>query len=245
MSGDFRLPGLQGKVAVVTGHSRGIGHAVAQLLTELGCQVEGLDLPDFDLSNLEQIPTRIDAIAAKHGALHFLVNNAGITNMGDLVETPLSEVHEVIRVNLEAPFALMKAVIPHLIRAGGGAIVNNASDQAFIGKRFSAIYGGTKAALAQITKSAALDWASSGIRVNAVAPGSTDTPMLRTVLKQLHERYPSVYPTDSEAFYRASIPLGRFAAPREIASVICFLLSDASSFITGTTIPVDGGFTAQ
>lgn len=245
MNPDFKLPGLAGKVALVTGHTRGIGAATFQLLQELGCTVEGLDLPDFNLADLEAIPARIDAIAAKHGALHFLVNNAGVTNMGDIVETPLSEVHEVIRVNLEAPFALMKAAIPHLIRAGGGAIVNNASDQAFVGKRFSAIYGGTKAALAQITKSAALDWAAQGIRVNAVAPGSTDTPMLRSVLKQLHERYPDVYPTDSEAFYRASIPLGRFAAPREIASVIAFLLSDAASFMTGTTLPVDGGFTAQ
>jgi NAD(P)-dependent dehydrogenase (short-subunit alcohol dehydrogenase family) len=245
MTSDFRLPGLEGRVALVTGHTRGIGRATFKLLQELGCKVEGLDLPECDLSRLEEIPAQVDTLVRKHGSLHFLVNNAGITNMGDVVETPLHELHEVIRINLEAPFVLMKAAIPHMVRAGGGAIVNNASDQAFVGKRFSAIYGGTKAALAQMTKSAALDWAAQGIRVNAVAPGSTDTPMLRKVLKDLHARYPEVYPTDSEAFYRSSIPLGRFADPREIASSIAFLLSDAASFITGITLPVDGGFTAQ
>lgn len=238
------LPGLRDKIAIVTGHRNGIGAATVRLLEEQGCRVHGFDLPETDLSALDRIASYVDAVAKKEGGLDILVNNAGVTNMGDIVETPLSEVDQVITVNLKAPFLLMKAAIPHLLRRGGGAIVNNASDQAIVGKRFSAIYGASKAALAQLTRSAALDWSPKGIRINCVAPGSTNTPMLRSVLAQLHARYPSQYPADGESFYRSSIPLGRFADPREIAWVIAFLASDAASFITGAVIPVDGGFTA-
>ncbi len=238
------LPGLRDKVAIVTGHRNGIGAATARLLEEHGCRVHGFDLPETDLSKLERIASYVDAVAKNEGRLDILVNNAGVTNMGNIVETPLSEVEQVLTVNLKTPFMLMKAVIPHLLRGGGGAVVNNASDQALVGKRYSAIYGASKAALAQLTRSAALDWSPRGIRINCVAPGSTDTPMLRSVLTQLHERYPTEFPADGETFYRASIPLGRFAEPREIAWVIAFLASDAASFITGAVIPVDGGFTA-
>lgn len=123
--------------------------------------------------------------------------------------------------------------------------MNNASDQALIGKRYSAIYGASKAALAQLTKSAALDWGPRGIRFNCIAPGSADTPMLQSVLSELQTRYPDIYPKDSERLYKESIALGRFAAPKEIAWVAAFLASEASSFITGAVIPVDGGYTAQ
>jgi NAD(P)-dependent dehydrogenase (short-subunit alcohol dehydrogenase family) len=239
------LPGLSGKVAIVTGHAGGIGQAVARLLGELGVRVHGFDLPDIDLSDLRAIAGHVDAVASKEGRLDILVNNAGITNMGDIVETSLEEVEQILTVNLKAPFMLMKAAIPHMLAAGGGAIVNNASDQAFVGKRYSAIYGASKAAIAQLTKSAAMDWSPRGIRVNCVAPGSTDTPMLQRVLHDLHERYPSVYPASSRELYVSSIPLGRFAQPSEIAWVIAFLASDAASFVTGAVIPVDGGFTAH
>lgn len=240
-----KLPGLEGKVAIVTGHKKGIGKAVHELLAEQGARVHGFDLPEADLSDLAAIQGRVDWVAAEEGRLDILINNAGVTNMGDIVETPLEEVEQVLTVNLKAPFMLMKAAIPHILEQGGGAIVNNASDQALIGKRYSAIYGASKAALSQLTKSAAADWSPRGIRVNCVAPGSTDTAMLRRVLAQLHERYPDVYPKDSESFYKESIPLKRFADPSEVAWVMAFLASDAASFITGAILPVDGGFTAQ
>jgi len=239
------LPGLEGKTAIVTGHTRGIGRAVHELLIEHGCIVHGMDLPEHDLRELDRIAGWIDGIAAEAGRIDILINNAGVTNIGDILDTPLAEVDEVLTVNLKAPFMLIKAVLPHMLRQKAGSIVNNASDQALVGKRYSAIYGASKAALAQLTKSAALDWSPHGIRFNCVAPGSTDTPMLRRVLAELHARYPDVYPQDNEGFYKGAVALRRFATPREIAWAIAFLASDAASFLTGAVIPVDGGFTAQ
>lgn len=235
------LPGLDKKVAIVTGHRSGIGEAVAALLREHGVSVHGFDLPEVDLSDLESLGKRVDDIAAQEGRIDILINNAGVTHLGNLLQTTIPEMKNVLAVNLEAPFLLMKAVIPHMVRAGGGAIVNNASDQAFIGKRDSSIYGASKAALAQLTMSTALDWGSKNIRVNCVAPGSTDTPMLRKVVQELS----NMRGEDLSRVYQAAIPLGRFAHPREIAWVITFLASDAASFMTGAIIPVDGGGVAQ
>jgi NAD(P)-dependent dehydrogenase (short-subunit alcohol dehydrogenase family) len=239
------LPGLAGKTAIVTGHRQGIGRAVHDRLMENGCTVHGLDLPEHDLKELGEIAGWVDAVAATTGQIDVLVNNAGITNIGDILETPLTEVDDVLTVNLKAPFVLIKAVLPYMLQQGAGSVVNIASDQALIGKRHSAIYGASKAALAQLTKSAALDWGPHGIRFNCVAPGSTDTPMLRRVLDELHARYPDRYPNDNEQAYKESIAVNRFAAPEEIAWLVAFLASDASLFMTGTLIPIDGGFTAQ
>lgn len=236
------LPGLAGKVAVVTGHRTGIGAAIAAILAEHGATVHGFDLPDVDLADLAGIAGHV----ARVGRVDVLVNNAGVTCIGDVVETSPAELERVLAVNFKAPFLLMQAVIPGMVAAGGGSIVNVTSDQVFVGKRGSAAYGASKAALAQLTRSAALDWAAHGIRVNAVAPGSTDTPMLRQVFRDLHARYPAAFPAgESEAFYSVGIPQRRFADPREIGWVVAFLASSAASFMTGSVIPVDGGFTAQ
>lgn len=229
---------------LVTGHRQGIGLAVAEAFQAQGARVYGLDLPSHDLSALDKIQGWVDEVLAAEGRVDVLVNNAGITCFGSVLEATPEELERVLAVNLKAPILLMKAVLPSMLAQGRGAIVNNASDQALVGKRDAAIYGASKAALAQLTKSAALDWGARGVRVNCVAPGSTDTPMLRGVLKILSERDQTGALADSEAVYTAAIPLGRFAAPREIAAVIVFLASDAASFITGAVIPVDGGFTA-
>jgi NAD(P)-dependent dehydrogenase (short-subunit alcohol dehydrogenase family) len=139
----------------------------------------------------------------------------------------------------------MRAVLPGMIARRRGAIVNIASDQALIGKQVSAAYGASKAAIAQLSRSAALDWARHGIRVNCIAPGSTETPMLARVIGELAARYPDRFAAGSDDAYRAAVPLGRFAAPAEIAAAVAFLCSDAASFITGVILPVDGGGTAQ
>lgn len=239
------LPGLEGRTAIITGHRQGIGRAVHDLLTESGCVAHGFDLPEKDLKLLDRIAGWVDAVASETGRIDILVNNAGITNIGDILETPLSEVDDVLTVNLKAPFMMIKAALPHMLKRKSGSIINVASDQALVGKRHSAIYGASKAALAQLTKSAAIDWGPHGVRVNCIAPGSTDTPMLRRVLAELHERYPEGYPQDTASSYRHSIAVDRFAEPQEIAWLVAFLASEASSFMTGTVIPIDGGFTAQ
>ncbi len=236
---------LAGKVAVVTGHRGGIGSAIVERLAEEGAIVEGFDLPEVDLRETRRVTRAVAAVTDRHGGVDILVNNAGVTVVGTLLDTSLAELDEVMAVNFRAPFALIRAVLPSMIARGGGAVVNIASDQALIAKRFSAAYGASKAALAQLTRSAALDWADKGIRFNCVAPGSTDTAMLRDVTAALQRRWPDRFPAGAEAHYREAVPLGRLAGPVEIAGIVAFLASDASSFITGAIVPVDGGETAQ
>jgi NAD(P)-dependent dehydrogenase (short-subunit alcohol dehydrogenase family) len=237
--------GLAGRRAIVTGHQGGIGAAIHATLTADGARVIGLDLPDFDLSDIASLEGRLAALVAEQGPFDILVNNAGVTVLGTVVETSLAETERVFRVNFLAAYALMRAVLPGMAERGRGAIVNIASDQALIGKPVSAAYGASKAAIAQLSRSAALDWARYGIRVNCIAPGSTQTAMLDTVINDLSAKYPDRFPESSADAYKAGVPLGRFADPSEIAAVVAFLASDAASFITGVILPVDGGGTAQ
>jgi NAD(P)-dependent dehydrogenase (short-subunit alcohol dehydrogenase family) len=237
--------GLRGRRAIVTGHRGGIGGAITEVLEQDGVEVIGLDLPEFDLSEVSTLEERATALVLRKGPIDILVNNAGVTVLGSIAETPLAEVEKVFQVNFLAAYALMRVVLPGMAKRGTGTVINIASDQALIGRPASAAYGASKGAIAQLSRSAALDWATSGIRVNCVAPGSTNTAMLSRVITDLSERYPERFPTSSAEAYRSGVPMGRFAQPREIAMAVAFLASDAASFITGVVLPVDGGGTAQ
>ena len=208
--------GLAGRRAIVTGHRGGIGGAIFDLLARDGVEVIGLDLPDFDLSDTETLEARLATLIDVR-PVDILVNNAGVTVLGTVLETSLAETERVFRVNFLAAYALMRAVLPGMAGRRRGAIVNIASDQALIGKQVSAAYGASKAAIAQLSRSAALDWARFGIRVNCVAPGSTQTAMLDKVIGDLSAQYPDQFPVSSTEAYKSSVPLGRFADPSEIA----------------------------
>ena len=182
------FPDLAGRLAWVTGHRGGIGAAVHALLEHNGCRVVGLDLPGTDLQDLPGLEALAARLVATHGVPDVLVNCAGVTLIGTVAETSLAQLQQIFAVNCFAPFLLMGALLPAMAARGRGAVVNIASDQALIGKPASAAYGASKAALAQLTRSAAIDWGPHGIRINCIAPGSTDTAMLRGVMQALSLR---------------------------------------------------------
>ena len=221
--------GLAGRQAIVTGHRGGIGSAVAEILSRDGAEVIGLDLPDFDLSDTATLEARLGRLVAARGPIDILVNNAGVTVLGTVLETSLAEVERVFRVNFLAAYALMRAVLPGMAERRQGAIVNIASDQALIGKQASAAYGASKAAIAQLSRSAALDWARFGIRVNCIAPGHIAT---------------GITTYDLGPVIRVNQPLQRRGTPHDVANAVLFLAGERSAQITGIVVPVDGGTVA-
>jgi len=247
---------LSGKTAIVTGGTQGIGLAIVRLfIAEGACVVvvarnaPGEDLTrelgqdrcifrqgDVTLEDTARL-TVAEAIA-RFGSLDVLVNNAGIDWTGDLIGATLSDFERVIAVNLLGPFLMLREAACAM-RKEGGSIVNVTSRTAAVGVPTMSLYSASKGALASLTRAAAVEWAPLGIRVNAVAPGLTDTPLARAWFDQQAE------PESFRRGVEATIPQRRLATPEDVAAAVLFLASDDSHHVTGVTLAVDGGYTAQ
>ncbi|MFJ5590128.1 SDR family NAD(P)-dependent oxidoreductase [Streptomyces noursei] len=242
-----------GKVGLVTGSGSGIGRAIASGLARRGAAVAVLDLDEaaahetaeaitaaggrtiavpVDIADEDSVHSAIRTTVTAFGQLDLAVNNAGVASSGrELTEMTAPEWERVLRINLTGTFFCVKHEIPELRRAGGGAIVNIASGGGLYAISRSPAYVAGKHGVIGLTKAAAVDYASDGIRVNALAPGMTRTAKLEQVAEG----------TGMIAQHEALTPLGRLATPDEIADAAIWLCSDESAYITGTTLSADGG----
>jgi NAD(P)-dependent dehydrogenase (short-subunit alcohol dehydrogenase family) len=254
---------LAGKVAVVTGGSSGIGLATAAILAESGASVtlSGLEQLEVeravasldavgsvrgivaDVSDESAVADMVDQVAREGRGLDVLVTAAGIQRYGTATDTTLSEWDEVQAVNLRGTFLAIKHALPHLRRRGASSIVLVSSVQAFVSQASVVSYAASKGGLNSLMRAIAIDEAPHGVRVNAVCPGSVDTPMLRAAARRFSDGTDSGVSSVLEAWGRAH-PLGRLAKPSEVAEVIAFLAGDRASFVTGVSLPVDGGLLA-
>jgi NAD(P)-dependent dehydrogenase (short-subunit alcohol dehydrogenase family) len=242
--------------AIVTGATSGIGKATVEALLAEGARVVGIGRDTGSLAALEAAaPGRFtglvadladlaqaeDAVAraiAHLGRVHVLVNDAGVGLRANLADTTDEQYQRMFDVNVRATFVMCRALIPHMVAAGGGTIVNVASSLATKAARDRAIYSATKAAVVALTRSIAVDFGTQGIRANAVAPGTTDTPWIGKILASAPNA------DELRAQMAARQTIGRLGTAEEIAAVIVFLASDAASFMHGATVAVDGGMTS-
>jgi 2-keto-3-deoxy-L-fuconate dehydrogenase len=238
-----------GLVALVTGGASGIGAATVALLRQRGAQVAILDRDTSgahpgtlavrgDVTDRGAVDEAVAAVAGHFGALDVVINNAGIGASGDVSENADAEWHRVLDVNVIGIARVTGAALPHLRRSAGAAVVNTCSAAAFTGLRSRALYSASKGAVAALTLAMAADHVHEGIRVNAVAPGTVDTPWVGRLLDA------SADPAATAAALRARQPLGRLVTAEEVAHAIAFLASPAAASTTGAILRVDGGLTS-
>ncbi len=233
---------LSGKVALVTGAATGIGAAILAAFAEAGADVVGMDLtprPDLvrgDVSRPEDCEDAVAETLRRHGALHVLVNNAAApTRHGSVVDVDLDAWHQVLAVNLTGAMLMSRFAVPAIAAAGGGSIVHVASQLGRVATPRNVAYCAAKGALLQLARAMAIDHAAQNIRCNTLSPGAVGTDRIWA----MHATH-----AQAEAARGPKHVLGRMGRPEEIAAAALFLASDASSFMTGADLLVDGGYTA-
>jgi meso-butanediol dehydrogenase / (S,S)-butanediol dehydrogenase / diacetyl reductase len=251
---------LQGKVALITGATSGIGEACAHEMAGLGARIllagrsaergeqilAALQQQDCDaefaagdVRDAAYCERIVTAACDRFGRLDVLVNSAGVSFACSTIETTDAVWHETIDTNLTGLFFVSRAALRVMREQRSGSIVHVSSDWGLVGGRDAAAYCASKGGVVLLAKAMALDHARDGIRINAVCPGDTDTPMMQ---KDYDQRGVAHEQGEQEA--GSGIPMGRMATAQEVARAICFLASDAASFITGAALPIDGGHTA-
>jgi|SRR5579872_933805 len=247
---------VEGKTAIITGGAGGIGRATALLFSGEGAAVSVVDLDEqaggelvreisasggramferCDVTRDNDCRRVVEHTVEQFGAIHILFNNAGIIRRASILEVSEREWDAVMAVNVKSIFLMSRLVIPIMAKAGRGSIINTASGWGLAGGAKAAAYCASKGAVILLTKAMAIDHGAQNIRVNAICPGDTDTALLRNEAAQLGEQE-GRFLADS-----AKRPLGRLGRPEEIAQAALYLASDESSFVTGTTLVIDGG----
>ena len=246
---------FENTITIVAGAGSGIGAATRRLLQQQGSTVYNFDLQqggggddanfiNCDMRDRQQIAAAVEQVFQRHDRIDFLFANAGVHLFAGIEDTLDEEFDRVVKTNIYGVFYTLKHVLPHMRRQQKGAVVIMGSDQSFVGKAKSAVYGLTKAAVAQLAKSTAIDYAEYGVRVNAICPGTIDTPLLHAAVNRF-AGLSGMAETEVLHSLNTIQPLGRIGKPEEIAAAVCFLLSDAASFITGAWLSADGGYVCQ